>query len=93
MDPERDTLSVLRDYTAAFDTRILGMTGSQEQVFAVVKAYQAYYPRVQQGSDYAMDHCSVIYIMRPDGGFAAIVRASIGGPAIAEKMKDFISHS
>src|SRR5207245_10853561 len=32
VDPERDTMPVLVDYTSAFDPRILGVSGSTEQI-------------------------------------------------------------
>src|SRR5438477_4643108 len=32
IDPERDTLPVLADYTAAFDPRIIGLTATPEQI-------------------------------------------------------------
>ncbi|HEX2930968.1 MAG TPA: SCO family protein, partial [Candidatus Binatia bacterium] len=35
VDPERDTSAVLKDYLAPFDPRILGLTGTPEQVAQV----------------------------------------------------------
>ena len=48
VDPERDTPEALKTYLASFDPRIVGLTGSQEEVNAAVKAYRAYVP---QGAD------------------------------------------
>jgi protein SCO1/2 len=38
VDPERDRGPMLRQFTAAFDPRIVGLTGSPEQVAAAAKA-------------------------------------------------------
>ncbi|MEP2436723.1 MAG: SCO family protein, partial [Roseibium sp.] len=46
VDPERDTPEVMRDYVAAFDERIVPLTGSREQVDAMIKAYRVYAKRV-----------------------------------------------
>lgn len=39
VDPARDTPSVLSSYTAAFDPRIVGLTGSTEQISAVANEF------------------------------------------------------
>jgi protein SCO1/2 len=43
VDPVRDTPSRLASYLENFDTRIIGLTGSDEQIAAVAKAYRVYY--------------------------------------------------
>lgn len=42
VDPERDTPEVMRDYVWAFDERIMPLTGSREQIDAMIKAYRVY---------------------------------------------------
>ena len=39
LDPDRDTLERLRIYTTAFDPSFIGLTGSDEQLAQVRKAY------------------------------------------------------
>jgi cytochrome oxidase Cu insertion factor (SCO1/SenC/PrrC family) len=72
IDPQRDTPEVLAEYVAAFDARIIGLTGTPEQIAAVAKAYRAYYARsdtASGGDTYLMDHSAFIYLMGPDGRF------------------------
>lgn len=72
VDPERDTPTVMKSYIGSFHPSIQGLTGSPEQVAAVVKAYRAYSKRVPtQGGDYTMDHTSIVYLMGKDGEFIA----------------------
>ncbi len=40
-DPERDTVSHLRDYLKQFDERIIGLTGTKEQALALLSQYGA----------------------------------------------------
>ncbi|MHC2001629.1 SCO family protein [Methylobacterium sp. CM6241] len=64
VDPERDTPEALKTYLSSFDPRIVGLTGSQEEVNAAVKAYRAYVRKVPtKGDDYTMEHTALVYIM------------------------------
>jgi protein SCO1/2 len=70
VDPGRDTPEALKSYLGSFDPRIVGLTGSQEEIDAVVKAYRAYAKRVPTSSgDYTMDHTAIVYLMDRRGGF------------------------
>jgi protein SCO1/2 len=70
VDPERDTPELLKSYLASFDPRIIGLTGTQAEIDAVVKAYRAYYKRVPLSSgDYTMDHTAIVYLMDRQGRF------------------------
>ncbi|MGH7048703.1 MAG: SCO family protein [Stellaceae bacterium] len=54
VDPKRDTPERLGSYLGNFDTRITGLTGGDQQIAAVAKAYWVYYePRQndQSGAD------------------------------------------
>lgn len=43
IDPARDTSDVVRDFAEAMHPRMIGLTGSAEQVSAASKAYRTYY--------------------------------------------------
>jgi protein SCO1/2 len=63
---------VLAQYVAAFDPRIIGLTGTPEQIASVAKAYRVYYAKSDPAggsNDYLMDHSAFIYLMGPDGRF------------------------
>ena len=78
VDPARDTPPVMRDYTAAFSPRILGLTGSADEIARVAGAYRVYYARRGAGEtagNYTVDHSSIIYLMGPDGRFIAPIAA------------------
>lgn len=73
VDPKRDTPPVMKDYVAAFHPRMVGLTGSEEQVAKAMKAYKVYGARAKGGDDtsYTVDHSSILYLVGPDGRFVA----------------------
>src|ERR1700677_2364160 len=94
VDPKRDTPAVVKQYAAAFSPRLIGLTGTPEQIAAVAKEYRVYYAEHRTGpgpDDYSMDHCSVLYLMGPDGRFIAPVRADQDGPEIAAALTKLMS--
>src|ERR1700691_5796322 len=94
VDPKRDTPPVVKQYAAAFGPRIIGLTGSAEQIAAAAKAYRVYYAEHRTGpgpDDYSMDHSSVLYLMGPDGRFIEPVRADQAGPEIAAVLAKLVS--
>jgi protein SCO1/2 len=75
VDPERDTPAVMAEYVAAFDPRIVGLTGSPEQVRAAAQSFRIYFSKVEQESapgGYTMDHSAYLYLMNPSGEFEAV---------------------
>jgi protein SCO1/2 len=94
VDPKRDTPSVVKQYVAAFTPRLVGLTGSPEQIAQVAKEYRVYYAEHRTGpgpGDYSMDHSSVIYLMGPDGKFIAPVRADETGAEMAAELAKYVS--
>ncbi|MDP1958025.1 MAG: SCO family protein [Rhodocyclaceae bacterium] len=73
VDPERDTLDVLRSYTGFFDQRILGATASPELVRRAADNFKVRYEKVQETGaaplQYAVDHSAGMYLLGPGGEF------------------------
>lgn len=68
VDPERDTAEKMKNYVAMFHPSIIGLTGTPEQVAAMLKAYKIYAAKVQDPklTEYTMDHSTFIYLIGPD---------------------------
>ena len=70
VDPERDTARIMADYVSSFDPRIVGLSGSLEQIAAMEKGYRVFARKAPgKGGDYTMDHSSIVYLMDARGGF------------------------
>jgi protein SCO1/2 len=87
VDPERDTIEVLADYVAAFDDRIVGLTGSAEQSTAAAQAFRVYAARVGDGPDYLMDHNAALFLVAPGGKVAAYFRPDATTDSIADAIR------
>ncbi|WP_229680715.1 SCO family protein [Marinobacterium zhoushanense] len=73
VDPERDTPEKLAQYTQFFSDRLIGVTGSREQIDRVVRQYGAFYRVValdDSALGYAVDHSSRLYLIDRDGELA-----------------------
>jgi len=72
VDPERDSVTAMKDYLSSFDPRLKGLTGSPEAVAKMLAAYRVYAKKVPlKDGDYTMDHTALIYLMDRDGKFVA----------------------
>ena len=75
IDPERDTRDVIEQFTAQFSDKLVGLTGTPEQVAAAANEYSAYYEKgeVNDAGGYLMDHTNIGYLMDPDGEPVALL--------------------
>ena len=70
IDPERDTVAELADYVEVMHPKMIGLTGSLEQVDQASQAYKTYYRKRGEGENYLVDHSSFSYLMGEDGLWA-----------------------
>ena len=92
IDPARDTPQALADFTSAISPKMIGLTGSAEQVKAASVAYKTYYK--QQPADdenYLMDHSIYTYLMLPDVGFVEFFDRDIAADKMADKVGCFLN--
>lgn len=89
IDPARDTPAALKQYVASFHPRIIGLTGSDDQVAAAAKAFRVYYAKGPAAADggYNMDHTAFTYLMGPDGKIRSVFRGGASPETIAGEIK------
>jgi protein SCO1/2 len=64
VDPQRDTPALLRQYLASFDSRIIGLTGTETQIAATAKAWNAFYDKLPElDGSYTIVHSAYVYLM------------------------------
>lgn len=74
VDPERDTVDVMKQYVEQFHPRLVGLTGSIEQVEATKQAYRVYATKVENDmmEEYMMDHSAFLYLMDKNNKMIAL---------------------
>lgn len=70
VDLDRDTPERLKEDASHFHPRVLGVTGTPEELAAVAGRYGAAYRRadgVGSAMDYMVDHSAYIHVLNPAG--------------------------
>lgn len=73
VDPQRDTLARLAEYTQYFHPSIIGLTSKPEVIKELAARYGVAYQKVVQDSatNYVVDHSSETYVVDPQGQLVA----------------------
>ena len=77
LDPQRDTLSNLEEYSKYFHKNFIGSTSSKENLDLITKNYNTYYKIIEQNNSaikYTVSHTSYIYIFTKDGKLHKIIK-------------------
>lgn len=92
IDPERDTPEVVGEFASAFSDRLIGLTGSEEQVASAADAFRVYYQRGadQPGGGYLMDHSNLTYLFGPEGEPLATLPTDKGPEAVAAELEKWV---
>lgn len=94
IDPERDTPEVVREFAANLHPKMVGLTGTPEQIKAASLAYKTYY-RKQEGDPeyYLMDHSTFTYLVLPDIGFVDFFKRDDTADTMAERTACFVENA
>ena len=90
IDPERDTAKQLKAYVENFHPRLVGLTGTPEQIAQTARLYRVYFGRAkderEESTEYLMDHSSIIFLMDPDGQYVTHFTHATTPEKMAEKL-------
>ena len=93
IDPERDRPAVMKPYVTAFSPRLIGLTGTPEQIGKVAKDFAVMYYREEPkgGAGYMVSHSRTPYLFGPDGKPIALVPVDDPGtPDVDEGRPDAV---
>ncbi|HLA01519.1 MAG TPA: SCO family protein [Aestuariivirga sp.] len=93
VDQQRDTPEVLKQYVTNFHPRLVGLTGSAEEIASVARAYRVYFSKVENNSEpdaYLMDHSTIMYLMDGQGKFVKHFTYSTDAAALAKAIEEAI---
>jgi protein SCO1/2 len=92
VDPERDKPAVLKQYVSAFHPRLIGLTGTPDQIADVAKKYGIYYSKEENAgaSDYMVNHMRIALLFGPKGEPIVILPHDKGADAIEAELKRWV---
>jgi len=92
VDPERDTPEVLAAYVVNFHPKLIGLTGSIDDIKAVVKAYKTFFSKTGDTGNgtYTMNHSSYTYLMGPDGAYVTVFGHNTTSQEMTKKLAEIL---
>jgi protein SCO1/2 len=94
IDPERDTPEVVDAFTANLHERMLGLTGTPEQVRAASRAYRTFYQKQEPAAGdedyYLVDHTTMSYLAFPEEGVVEVFQRALRAEDIADRIQCFL---
>ena len=95
VDPRRDTPEVLADYTALFSDRMIGLTGTDEEIAAVNRGWRNYYKAHDEEDQeyYLVDHMTNTYLVMPGGQTVEFFSRETPSEQIAETVACYVDAS
>ena len=92
VDPERDTPAVVGEFAAAFSDRLIGLTGTPEQVEQAADNFRVFYSRGEDtpGGGYLVDHSAIVYLFGPEGEPLATLPTDQGAEAVAAELGKWV---
>lgn len=94
IDPERDTPEVVKEFAEVMHPKMIGLTGSPEQIKAASQTFRTYYkahPAVD--GEYLVDHTTQSYLVMPEVGFVDFFRREVTPDDLADKIGCFVDAS
>ena len=100
VDPERDTVLVLKKYLENFHPNIIGLTGTKKQINEVKKKYKIFSKKVMLNKEdkhdnhdhgaYAVDHTTIIYLMDKKGKYLTHFSGDMNKTSILKKITEYL---
>lgn len=84
IDPAHDTPAQVKEFMSNFDARIVGLTGTDEEVQQVANSYKAFY--AQEGE--MMNHSTLLYWMDKEGKYKTHFAYTIAPDELAKKLAE-----
>lgn len=95
IDPARDTPEVLAEFTDVMHDRMIGLTGTEEDVKVASRAYKTYYKKHDSDDPdyYLVDHSTFTYLYLPDHGVVDYFQRDDSAEDMANRVACFVKNS
>lgn len=89
VDPNRDTIDLLKQYVGHFHKTFIGVTGDDSQISKLASQLgAAYQVSITPGSnDYPVNHTSAVFLVDPQARYHAVFTAPLDAKAISSRFK------
>ncbi len=92
VDPDHDTPEVLARYVGYFDSALVGLTGSRQQIDEVAKIFRVVYRKNPgSSSQYTMDHTANLFVIDQGGRLDTIVPFGFPAAHIESLLREMIA--
>ncbi len=91
-DPERDTQKVLKEFSNFMHPKMIGLTGSLEEIQKVAKKYRVYFKKHtnDNSENYLIDHTAFTYLVLPKIGYVNFFRRDLTAEQLADQVACFL---
>ncbi|MFO1174718.1 MAG: SCO family protein [Paracoccaceae bacterium] len=92
VDPRRDTPAALKEWTGFMHPKMIGLTGTPEELKAVALEYKTYFqvPDNPPDQNYEVEHMTQTYLMMPGIGFVDFFNRDDSADKVADRTACFI---
>ncbi len=93
VDPERDTATLMREYTAAFDPTFLGLRADAEGTKRTAAEFKVFYEKVPTGASYTVNHSALTYVFDPQGRLRLALNHTQSADEFAADLRTLMKQS
>ncbi|MBF0621241.1 MAG: SCO family protein [Magnetococcales bacterium] len=95
VDPGRDLLVHLKEYTKAFHSSMMGLSGSEQAIAQAAKLFGVYYAKVEtdpeEPDSYLMDHSASTYFLNEQGEIVDIFDHALPAEQMVERILKWVN--
>lgn len=93
VDPEKDTPAQLKGYVKLFHPRLIGLTGSTQEIRSVAGAFKVYYAKTvpTNRSDPSIDHTGFTFLVGRDGSYQGFFPPGTSADRLVETIRPHLS--
>ena len=74
VDPERDTIAILKDYISAIDEDTIGLSGTSAEMSKLARDFGIYAQKIMlEDDDYTMDHTATVFLYDAEGRISGTI--------------------
>jgi cytochrome oxidase Cu insertion factor (SCO1/SenC/PrrC family) len=90
VDPARDSSNVLAEYVAAFHPKMVGLTGSSDEIKSLTRDFRVFVSKAPGEDDYLIDHSIFVYLVDGEGNTLNYFPGTLPADKILEQLVPYL---